>query len=180
MLIVKDNLATSWGVQAAPWSSGSHAATFTLQTSCIPTHLCCKIYAANVITFTQPALCIYDRQELNPCLLQNFQIPWPISQTLKWKNADKYQTISFFRMVNLHFGWNSISWHFFAKNPKCRFILFQDTNVYLCAKFGDLKPTINESDILKLEFGPISEQGRQGAETTFHKETAIFFRLDVS
>ena len=28
--------------------------------------------------------------------------------------------------------------------PECRFILFQYTNVYLCAKFEDLKPTINE------------------------------------
>ena len=66
---------------------------------------------------------------------------------------------------------------FLCPKSKCRFILFQYTNVYLCAKFGDLKPTINESPVLKLEFGPTSEQG---AETTFHKETAIFFRPDVS
>ena len=38
------------------------------------------------------------------------------------------------------------------------------TNVHLCAKFGDWKPTINE----KLH---VSEQG---TETTFHKETVIF------
>ena len=40
------------------------------------------------------------------------------------------------------------------------------TNVYLCAKCGDLKPTINENQILK--FGPVSEQG---AETRFQKKT---------
>ena len=31
-----------------------------------------------------------------------------------------------------------------AQNPKCLFILFQYTDVYLCAKFGELMPTINE------------------------------------
>ena len=51
----------------------------------------------------------------------------------------------------------------------------QYTNVYLCAKFGDLKPTIDEKRVLK--FGPVSEQG---AQTRFRKETAIFFRPNVS
>ena len=54
-------------------------------------------------------------------------------------------------------------------------MLFQYTNVHLCAKFGDLKPTIDESYVLK--FGPVSEQG---AETRVQKETAIFFRPNVS
>ena len=40
---------------------------------------------------------------------------------------------------------NSISRYYFPQNPKCRFILFQYTNVYLCAKFGDQKPTIDEN-----------------------------------
>ena len=39
-------------------------------------------------------------------------------------------------------GWNSISQYFFSQNPN-QFILFQYANVYLCAKFGDLKPTIH-------------------------------------
>ena len=41
-------------------------------------------------------------------------------------------------------GQSSVSRYFFSQNPKCRFILFQYTNVYLCANFGDLKPTIYE------------------------------------
>ena len=42
---------------------------------------------------------------------------------------------------------NSISrWNFFfLPNPKCRFIMFQYTNAFLWAKFGDLKPTIDET-----------------------------------
>ena len=66
-----------------------------------------------------------------------------------------------------------------VSSPKThRFILFQYTNVHLCAKFGDLK-TIGQqstkSDVIK--FGPVSEQG---AETTFRKEAAIFFPPTVS
>ena len=41
--------------------------------------------------------------------------------------------------------------------------------------FGDLKARLTKSDVLK--FVRVSEQG---SETTFHKETAIFFRLNVS
>ena len=59
-----------------------------------------------------------------------------------------YETIPSSAMQNgeLSFpnGCNSISLYFFSQNPKCRFILFQYTNVFLCAKFGDLKPTIDE------------------------------------
>ena len=53
---------------------------------------------------------------------------------------------SFLQNFELAFpnGRNSISRYFFSQNPKCWFILFQYTNVYLCANFGDLKPTIDE------------------------------------
>ena len=44
--------------------------------------------------------------------------------------------------MNCHFPMDKF--HFFSKNPKCQFILFQHTNVHLCAKFGDLKPTVDE------------------------------------
>ena len=40
--------------------------------------------------------------------------------------------------------WNSISQCFYSQNSECQFILFQYTNVFLCVKFGDLKPTIDE------------------------------------
>ena len=74
-------------------------------------------------------------------------------------------------------GRNSISRYCFSQNPKCRFILFQYTNVYLCAKFGDLKPTIDEKR--RPQIWACFCHSEQGAETTFHKETAIFFRLNV-
>ena len=85
-------------------------------------------------------------QESNPSLRQNFQ-PWPfwpISQTLRWKmlSLHVYATILFCMMMNCHFPMDKF--HFFSKNPKCQFILFQHTNVHLCAKFGDLKPTVDE------------------------------------
>ena len=41
-------------------------------------------------------------------------------------------------------GRNSNSRYFFSQTSKCRFILFQYTNVILCATFGDLKPRIDE------------------------------------
>ena len=41
-------------------------------------------------------------------------------------------------------GQNSISRYFLSPSSKCRFVLFQYTNVFLWAKFGDLKPTIDE------------------------------------
>ena len=42
-------------------------------------------------------------------------------------------------MVNLHFPMveSSIFRYFFSQIPKCHFFLFQNTNVYLCANFGD-------------------------------------------
>ena len=54
--------------------------------------------------------------------------------------------------------------------------MFQNMNVRLYAKFGDLKPTINKKRNV-LEFGPVSEQG---TETTFHKKTPVFFQANVS
>ena len=44
-------------------------------------------------------------------------------------------------------GQNSISLYFFSQNQSVdllQVILFQYTNVLLCAKFGGLKPTIDE------------------------------------
>ena len=48
--------------------------------------------------------------------------------------------------LSFPYGQNSISRYFFSQNPKCRFFCFicKYTNVHLCAKFGDLKLTINE------------------------------------
>ena len=56
--------------------------------------------------------------------------------------------------------------------PDISFPQTQSVNysVYHCAKCGDLKQMIDKSNVLK--FGPVSEQG---AETRFHKESAIFF-----
>ena len=86
-------------------------------------------------------------QEMNQGLRRNFQPPWPISQRLKWKNLYKY-------MKRFHSAewWTLISqWSkfhfpiFLLPKPKVSVsILFQYTNVFHCAKFGDLKPTINE------------------------------------
>ena len=80
-------------------------------------------------------------QESNPGLRGNFQPPWPISQTLRWKNS--IFTCIWNRSVlqngELSFpnGRNSISRYFYSQNPKCRFIPFQYTIVYLCVMFGD-------------------------------------------
>ena len=85
-------------------------------------------------------------QDANQDLWRNFQPPWPISQTLRWKNAIFTCIWNHFVLQNgeLSFsnGRNSISRYFFSQNPKCQFILFQYTNVYLC---GDLKPIIDEN-----------------------------------
>ena len=87
-------------------------------------------------------------QELNLRLLLNFQPPWPISQTLRLKSAvfTCLWNHSVLQNGELSFpnGQSSISWYFFSRNPKCRFILFQYTNVYFCAKFGELKPSKNK------------------------------------
>ena len=79
---------------------------------------------------------------------QSFQPPWPISQTLRWKNAILTCIWNHSALQNgeLSFpnGRNSISRYFFSQNQKYRFVLFQYTNLILCAKFGDLKPRIDE------------------------------------
>ena len=104
--------------------------------------------------FSIPAqchICAEDTNglESNPGPRRNFQPPWPISQTLRWKNAifTCIWNHSVLQNGELSFsnGWNSIALYFFSQNPKCWFILLQYTNVYLCAKFGDLKPTIDEN-----------------------------------
>ena len=81
-------------------------------------------------------------------LLRVFKPSLPVSQTLRWEYAS-FTSIwnhSVLQNGELAFpnGWNSISRHFFFQIPKCRFILFQYTNAFLCAKFGDPKPTIDE------------------------------------
>ena len=50
------------------------------------------------------------------------------------------------RMVNFHFPMVEIPFPDLSspKTSKCRFILLQYSNVFLCAKFGDLKPRIDE------------------------------------
>ena len=54
----------------------------------------------------------------------NFQPPWPISQTLRWKNAifTCIWNHSVLQNGELSFsnGWNSISRYFFSQNPKTR------------------------------------------------------------
>ena len=43
----------------------------------------------------------------------------------------------------------AISQYLFSQKPKCCLILFQYTNVYLCAKLGDLKPTVDKKQRLQ-------------------------------
>ena len=94
-------------------------------------------------------------QELNQGLRQNFQPPWPRSQTLRWKNAIFICMWNCFVLLNgeLAFpnGRNFISWYFSSQIPKRLFILFQYTNVYLCANFSDLKPTIDSDEKRRLQ-----------------------------
>ena len=82
-------------------------------------------------------------------LRRNFQPPWPVIQTLRWKNAifSCIRNHSVLQNGELSFpnARNSISRYFFSQNLKFQFILFQYTNVYLCAKCGDLKPTTDEN-----------------------------------
>ena len=88
-------------------------------------------------------------QESNHAYGLNFQPPWPISQTLRCKNAIFTCTWNHSVLQNgeLSFpnGKNSSSQYFFFQNPKYQFILFDYTNAFLCAKFGGLKPTIDEN-----------------------------------
>ena len=100
-------------------------------------------------------------------LLQNFQPPWPISQTLRWKNASIWNH-SVLQNGELSFpnGWNSIYRFLFCQSPKYRFILIQYTNVYLCAKFGEYQEEKALPNFLSpksnfLKFGPVSEQGAE-------------------
>ena len=64
-------------------------------------------------------------------------------------------------------GRNSISRYFFSQKAKVSIILFQYTNVYLCAKFGDLMPTIDENR--RPQIWTRFCAAVQGAETRFQK-----------
>ena len=107
------------------------------------------------------------------CAVENSR-PWLMLQDI-CISLYVHETISFCRMVNFHFPMveNSISWYFFSQSPKCWFILFQYTNVHLLAKFGDLKPTFDSKLCSQIQ------TCFWGAETTLHRETAIFFQPNV-
>ena len=56
-----------------------------------------------------------------------------------------YEIILFCRMVKFHFPMVKIPFPYIScPKTQSQFILFQYTNVHLSAKFGDLKPTIDE------------------------------------
>ena len=68
------------------------------------------------------------------------------------------------------FQWLKFSFQIFLlPNPKCLFILFQYTNVHLCAKFGDLKPTIDKKWYLDLF---LSKEQKQ------HSERKVWFSFN--
>ena len=73
-----------------------------------------------------------------------------VLETIAPCNADSYETLHKqglllpYYFYATTYGRNSICLYFFSQVPKCWLILFQYTNVYLSAKFCDLKPTINE------------------------------------
>ena len=88
-------------------------------------------------------------QESNPLLRRIFfQPPLPISQTLRKTNAIFICIWNHSVLQNGELSFpscrNFSSPYFVSQYPKCRIILFQYTNFHLCAKFGDLKPTIDE------------------------------------
>ena len=122
---------------------------------------------------------VYSRTSNLECLA------WPISQNTQVKEYFLYMIWNHSVLQNgeLAFsnGQNSISryfFRFFSHNPKFRFILFQYTNVYLCAKCGDLKPMIDEKQCPQI--WTCFWARYTGAVTTFHKETVIFFWPNVS
>ena len=74
-------------------------------------------------------------------------------------------------MVNLHFLMVKIPFPNIS-SPKTQSVHLLCIKILMFTsvqKFGDVKPTIKKSNVIK--FGPVSEQG---AETTLHKETVIF------
>ena len=73
----------------------------------------------------------------------------PAPHTIQQSKLSQQAALGTFRLDRGVFnGWqdegHSISQYFFSKNPKCWFFLFPYTNVFLCAKFGDVKPRIDE------------------------------------
>ena len=58
------------------------------------------------------------------------------------------------------------------QNLKCRFFLFQYATTHLCAKFGDLKLTFDETRRLQVLDLPSARP--IGSETSFCKDIAIF------
>ena len=67
-------------------------------------------------------------------------------QSAEREMKNENETIPFCRMVNFHFQLVEIPFPDISslKTQKGQFIMFQYTNVYPCAKFGDLKPTMDE------------------------------------
>ena len=66
--------------------------------------------------------------------MRNLQPPWPISQTLTWKNAiqDLYDTILFFKMEKFYFSMVEIP--FPKKNPNISFPKTQSVNIFCFIK----------------------------------------------
>ena len=88
-----------------------------------------------------------------------------------------YETILFCRMVNYHFPMVEIPFPDIS-SPKIQSVDLFCFSILMLSSMQSLvisSQGSTKSDALK--FGPVSEQG---AETTFRKETAIFFRPSVS
>ena len=97
-------------------------------------------------------------QKLDPGLWLNFQPPWPLSQTLWWRNAIficilNRSVESVLQnggvQVDIHFPMVEIPFSIFLRpNPRALInsvsVYHCNTNVHLSAKFCDLKPTIDE------------------------------------
>ena len=88
-----------------------------------------------------------------------------------------YETIQFCKMVNSHFPMVKIPFPYIS-SPKIQSVDLFCFSILMLSSMQSLvisSQGSTKSDALK--FGPVSEQG---AETTFRKETAIFFAQNVS
>ena len=110
--------------------------TRTWRKLCFQVKIATKIQVLKIRNLQFPAQCHFPAwatncQESNLHLLQNFQPPWPISQTLRWKNASIWNH-SVLQNGELSFpnGRNSIYLFLFSQNPKCWFIEFYSVSVY--------------------------------------------------
>ena len=118
----------SWIKKSSFWKSG----IWKLEFSCLPN-----------ATFLPELRTARNWTLVYTALQHNFQPPWPISQTLGWKNAIFTSTWNSFVLQNGKFafpnGQNSISR---CPNSKVLiywiFILFQYTNACLCTKFWEI------------------------------------------